>query len=264
MEYSAEVKLGLFAGYKQFCAGSIAAATLVRHIGLRADYDSYERRCQIIWGSQSQVSLQDLLTAESPAGELSKPSRLHFRDYLIMPIQRICRYPLLLGSLRSTALTPSVETHDFDLDDTYTVGVDIETALNHMRQVASAADEARRVKEAEVKSATIIERLEPHVALSPSFIKSLGTCRLIGSLDVLHHHHIIAPLVPPVKVKYLAAFLYRGYLILAKVKRGKVYEAKHFLPLEVFELIDIAEGGCLWGLCRELADHQVSCLTRYG
>jgi hypothetical protein len=159
-----------------------------------------------------------------------------------MPIQRICRYPLLLGQLRSTALTPSVENPDSDSDDGATVGVDIEIALTHMRQVASAADEARRVKEAEVKSATIIERLEPHVALSPSFMKSLGTCRLIGSLDVLHHHHLIAPLAPPVKVKYLAAFLYRGYLILAKVKRGKVYEAKHFLPLEVFELIDIAEG----------------------
>jgi len=159
-----------------------------------------------------------------------------------MPIQRICRYPLLLGQLRSTALTPSVENHNSDSEDSGDGGVDVEVALAHMRQVASAADEARRIKEAEVKSATILERLEPHVALSPSFIKSLGTCRLIGSLDVLHHHHLIAPLVPPVKVKYLAAFLYRGYLILAKVKRGKLYEAKHFLPLEVFELIDIAEG----------------------
>lgn len=236
------MQLGLFAGYNQFCAGSIAAATLVRHIGLRSDYDSYERRCQIIWASHSPVTLQHLLTTEPQGGDTSIPSRLHFRDYLIMPIQRICRYPLLLGQLRSTALTPSVENHDSDSDDASDVGVDVEMALTRMRLVASAADEARRVKEAEVKSATILERLEPHVALSPSFIKSLGTCRLIGSLDVLHHHHIMAPLVPPVKVKYLAAFLYRGYLILAKVKRGKVYEAKHFLPLEVFELIDIAEG----------------------
>lgn len=175
-----------------------------------------------------------------------------------MPIQRICRYPLLLGQLSSTALTPSVENHDSDSDDTGDVGVDVGMALNNMRLVASAADEARRIKEAEVKSATILERLEPHVALSPSFIKSLGTCRLIGSLDVLHHHRMIAPLVPPVKVKYLAAFLYRGYLILAKVKRGKVYEAKHFLPLEVFELIDIAEGAPFDA--RKIDAHQqVSC-----
>lgn len=73
---------------------------------------------------------------------------------------------------------------------------------------------------------------------------SLGYCVLAGALDVLHHHPIVAPLAPPVKVKYMAAFLYRGYLILAKVKKGKTYEAKHFLPLEVFELIDITEGEC--------------------
>lgn len=111
-----------------------------------------------------------------------------------------------------------------------------------MRGVAEEADEARRQKEAEIRSATILSRLETHHALTPAFIKSLGSCRLIGSLDVLHHHPTLAPLAPPVKVKYLAAFLYRGYLVLAKVKKGKVYEAKHFLPLEVFELIDIAEG----------------------
>lgn len=122
------------------------------------------------------------------------------------------------------------------------VGTDVQLALSAMRGVAEEADESRRLREAEIKSATILERMEPHHILSPSFIKSLGTCRLIGSLDVLHHHPVIAPLVPPAKVKYLAAFLYRGYLILAKVKKGKVYEAKHFLPLEVFELIDITEG----------------------
>ena len=175
-------------------------------------------------------------------------SRLRFRDFLIMPIQRVCRYPLLLNSLLGAATAPSPTeeranpTFHADDDGGYDVGVDVERALGAMRGVAEEADEARRVKEAEIKSATIIERLEPHPALSQPFLKGLGTCRLIGSLDVLHHHPTIAPLMPPVKVKYLAAFLYRGYLILAKVKRGKVYEAKHFLPLEVFELIDITEG----------------------
>lgn len=232
----------MFANYKQFCAGSIAAATLVRHISLRADYDSFERRCQIISSSQAHVTLKDLLLEEPATTTSSNRSRLHFRDFLIMPIQRICRYPLLLGQLKKTALTPSVENPDSDEDEEQDIGIDVETALEVMRRVAAESDEARRVKEAEVKSATILERLESHLALTPPFIKSLGTCRLIGSLDVLYHHPTIAPLVPPVRVKYLAAFLYRGYMILAKVKKGKVYEAKHFLPLEVFEMIDITEG----------------------
>ena len=165
-----------------------------------------------------------------------------------MPIQRVCRYPLLLNQLLAAASQPLPdETHPTygNEDGDYDTGVDVERALGAMRGVAEEADEARRLKETEIKSATVIERLEPHPALSPAFLKSLGSCRLIGSLDVLHHHPTVAPLLPPVKVKYMGAFLYKGYLILAKVKKGKIYEAKHFLPLEVFELIDITEGELL-------------------
>jgi hypothetical protein len=129
-----------------------------------------------------------------------------------------------------------MQTDDFD------IGVDVERALGAMRGVAEEADEARRKREAEVKSSAVISRIEPHPAVTPSFLRTLGSCRLIGSLDVLHHHPTLAPLLPPVKVKYLAAFLYKGYLVLAKVKKTKTYEVKHFLPLEVFELIDITEG----------------------
>lgn len=162
-----------------------------------------------------------------------------------MPIQRVCRYPLLLSQLLGAASTPSPsdERPEFeDSGDEYDIGVDVERALGAMRGVAEEADEARRVKQAEIKSATVIERMEIHPAVTPALLTSLGACRLIGSLDVLHHHSVVAPLVPPVRVKYFAAFLYRGYLVLAKVKKGKVYEPKHFFPLEVFELIDITEG----------------------
>lgn len=212
---------------------------------MRTDYDAYERRCQIICASQPHVSLKDLLEGAEPSPRPASRNRLHFRDYLIMPIQRVCRYPLLLAQLLGAASTPSPtsEHPPFGLsDDEYDVGVDVERALGAMRGVAEEADDARRSNEAEVKSATIVDRMEPHPAITSAFLRSLGTCRLIGSLDVLHQHPTIAPLIPPVKVKYMAAFLYKGYLILAKVKRGKAYEAKHFLPLEVFELIDITEG----------------------
>lgn len=186
-------------------------------------------------------------TAGKPPTTPSNKSRLRFRDFLIMPIQRVCKYPLLLNQLLGAATTPSPvrerEQPTFVVGEAeFDIGVDVERALGAMRGVAEDADEARRLKEVEVKTNTIIARLEPHPALPMRFLKSLGPCRLIGSLDVLHHHPIIAPLAPPVKVKYMAAFLFRGYLILAKVKKGAVYEAKHFLPLEVFELIDIAEG----------------------
>ena len=186
------------------------------------------------------MTLQDLLSDSPPSDSSPNRARLRFRDFLITPVQRVCRYPLLLAQLIGAAPSPAVEHTSFE--DSEEVGRDVGQALALMRHVAEEADEARRLKEAEVKSATIVERTEPHPSLSHSFLRTLGTCRLIGSLDVLHYHPVVAPLVPPVKVKYMAAFLYRGYLILAKVKKDKVYEIKHHFPLEVFELIDITEG----------------------
>jgi hypothetical protein len=193
--------------------------------------------------AQPHVTLKSLLSEDSSAvvGHNNR-SRLRLRDFLIMPIQRVCRYPLFLASLLGSSASPSPSAERAYYLEGYDVGVDVERALGAMRGVAEEADEARRQKETEIKSATILERMEVHPAITPAFLRGLGTCRLIGALDVLHHHPMTAPLVPPVKVKYLAAFLYRGYLILAKVKKGKVYETKHFLPLEVFELIDITEG----------------------
>ncbi|OCF34896.1 hypothetical protein I316_03443 [Kwoniella heveanensis BCC8398] len=253
-----------FSMYKDFCADSIIASTLVRHISERVEYENFEKRCTIISNAQPFCTLKDLLNDISSPGVVPHRSRLHFKDYLITPIQRICRYPLLLGQLLDAASpsSPDEEHGSFEGED-YDVGVDIERALGAMRGVAEEADEARRLKDAEVKSATVLDRLEHHPNLTPTFIRSLGTCRLIGSLDVLHHHPTLAPLVPPVKVKYLAAFLYRGYLILAKVKKNKTYEARHFLPLEVFELINITEGFLPHSIRLTLRDHNfdlaVSC-----
>ncbi|WVW81229.1 hypothetical protein I302_103220 [Kwoniella bestiolae CBS 10118] len=244
-----------FSLYKDFCAESIIATTLVKHISERVDYEGFEKRCQIIGAAQPFFTLRDLLDDSNPS-KTAHRSRLHFKDYLITPIQRICRYPLLLGQLLDAAGTTSPDSRSEHSDEGFDVGVDLERALGAMRGVAEEADEARRLKDAEVKSATVLDRLEPHPNLTPTFIKSLGTCRLIGSLDVLHHHPTLAPLVPPVKVKYLAAFLYRGYLILAKVKKGKAYEAKHFLPLEVFELIDITEGFLPHSIRLTLREHN--------
>ncbi|WOO85674.1 Pleckstrin y domain-containing family G member 2 [Vanrija pseudolonga] len=214
-----------FALYNDYCAGSTAAAALVRTIAHRSDYEAFEKRCQIISSSAPHATLLDILTNQqsTPLG-----SRLRFRDILITPVQRVCRYPLLLASLLADV------NRDQPMSD---VVAAVEAAQVSMRAVAENADDARRRKEAELKTATVAERIETHPVLTRNFLGRLGTCRLIGALDVLYHHSADS------KVRYLAAFLYRGYIILAKVQKARgTFEPKHYLPLEVFELADIKKG----------------------
>ena len=89
------------------------------------------------------------------------------------------------------------------------------------------------------------------------FVSSFGDCLLAGSLDIVHHHHVLDLVVTPVRVKYLGMLHYlSGYLIMVKVGRGKAYCVKHWFSLKSFEMVDtlkdtgadlvfLAGGGCL-------------------
>ncbi|KAL1747650.1 hypothetical protein HDZ31DRAFT_80227 [Schizophyllum fasciatum] len=184
--------------------------------------------------------------------------RLTLMDYLIKPIQRICKYPLLLdqlkpsrGALRLSAAQPARRS---------AVHVAVESAAQAMRHVAAAVDAARARQAVCVQSALIVARIASALRLSSSssasqhslpaslnmtssFLSSLGTCLLAGSLDVVHQSPRQAVAASAsIKAKYLGAFLYLGgYLILVKVCKGKVYEPKHWFSLADFEIVDLDE-----------------------
>ncbi|KAI0082532.1 hypothetical protein K474DRAFT_531846 [Panus rudis PR-1116 ss-1] len=171
----------------------------------------------------------------------SQIGRLKFLDYLIKPVQRICRYPLLLDQLRASIPRTEILTMNA-----------VETASDAMRSACALVDEASLKQAHSMKSALIISRI--NLALPPltspasvssasqdgkpahltiEFLSSLGTCLLAGALDIVHHptSH---------RAKYLGAFLYvGGYMVLVKItKGGKVYEPKFWFALAGFNLID--------------------------
>jgi hypothetical protein len=202
-----------------------------------------------VYNMRSNTNLKQAAAALPAAGASRDNSRLVFMDYLIKPVQRICKYPLLLDQLkpgRSFRMTSQEGGSILSRESTNTV---VETASQAMRHVASSVDEARRRQDILTKSSLIAARISnPFAAQSPGslshiFLSSLGACLLAGSMDVIHHYVDKIPgSSGTVKAKYLGAFLYMGgYLILVKVSKGKVYEPRHWFSLAGFELIDVSE-----------------------
>ena len=214
-------------------------------------------RARLSTGSKVGVtSLPDVLP-HGVKGKEPPSHRLALTDYLIKPIQRICKYPLLLSQLASRKRSSAKDNTNWPVSGRETIHSDVnvivESALQAMRHVASAVDEARRRQDISIQSSLIVSRIsfssplsaqyhapamQPSPTLTATFLASLGACLLAGSLDVIHH----PASSDIVKAKYLGAFLYMGgYFVLVKVRKGKVYEPRHWFSLVDFELVDMEE-----------------------
>ena len=187
------------------------------------------------------------MTVPSETRKERGPPRLALVDYMIKPVQRICKYPLILDQLKPGKSVRAMSPAHFRSD----VDVVVESAAQAMRHVASSIDEARHRQDAAIQSALIVSRISlagsamsqmtsMHPAFQPlttTFLSSLGTCLLAGSLDVMHCHMSQPRGGSSIQAKYLGAFLYSGgYLILVKVSKGKVYVPRHWFSLGDFDI----------------------------
>ncbi|KAF8138471.1 hypothetical protein EV363DRAFT_1314013 [Boletus edulis] len=260
-----------FDQYQSFCSGHSEAFDIVRKVQHRypTEWDAFELRCaalaaemqsldvaeDFIPSSESRRRLWDLCkrrhslssldalstenmlpltTSESSHTDRetsSKRPRLMFMDYMIKPVQRVCRYPLLFDQLQERNGTqrfsePKSTSTPMDGQDA------VKTALRAMRTVASLVDEARRQQDLYATSVQIVSRITQGLLTSaashnrpsqsaslPTFLSTLPPCHLSGSLDVIH---------------------YRGTNMarLGTVAKSKAYEPKHWFNLRAFELVD--------------------------
>ena len=202
--------------------------------------------------SRSTMTIDSMVSPSEPRRDKGV-RRIAFADYLIKPIQRICKYPLLLDQLLpSKALR--LQTSPEGRSDVHVV---VESAAQAMRHVATSVDEARHRQDIATQSSLIFSRISLGLAstsalpsplvqiLNQDFLLSLGTCVFSGSLDVMHYHPT-RPLgqTSNIKAKYLGAFLYSGgYLILVKVCKGRKYVPRHWFSLIDFEVSDVEDDG---------------------
>ncbi|KAH7343495.1 hypothetical protein B0J17DRAFT_642587, partial [Rhizoctonia solani] len=184
------------------------------------------------------------------AGQETDGSRSRsFEDLLIAPIQRVCRYHLLVASLRDG-------TEESQVGD----------AIVAMQAVAAKVNEIVRVRADEDRTKVVLDRMDAVPGLPTGYLASLGPCLLIGTLDVIYYEASKPPLVTtnsqssqlttsttstaspptptnvhpllasgkPQKAKHLAAFLWTGYLVLCKVHTKRTrYEPKRWFPLKI-------------------------------
>jgi hypothetical protein len=143
---------GRWGVYEEYCAGHRVASELTREYAETKgeQWASFMRYCEGLMEPPSSHSLDKALAAK--ANSAKKPKRrLTFQDYLIMPIQRICRYPLLLGA----AFGP------FTCVPGGTLSVQ-ERAMEAMKGVLRAVDR----REGEERMRTVRRRLGLHVGVA--------------------------------------------------------------------------------------------------
>ncbi|PWZ03378.1 hypothetical protein BCV70DRAFT_170063 [Testicularia cyperi] len=266
--------------YKTFCSRHGEALALIREAERRhTDWDAYERHCAEILrltrgahrsgaasrppsgattpsmfvnysashftpivattSTQSGTGIASMTSSASAIPGMlhgtirQTSSRLLFRDFLIKPIQRLCLYPLVLQTLQKHSLSVGTPAEELSL------------AISHMREVADQVDEAGKRRESELRADLILSRVEPNQGVTLSFLRSLGDCQLSGTLDVLHHHRVLDPLVAPLRLKYFGIFLYNGFLLMVKVRKNATYECRQWFPLWAARLSNLEMDGNL-------------------
>lgn len=120
----------------------------------------------------------------------------------------------------------------------------VQQALWAMKQVAEGVDQAKSLREIELKTELIASRMELHSSYRAAFVCLLGQIKLVGSLHILYHGPNLDP-SEAFKIKYHGIFLYQTHLVVVKVKRATVYEPRHWFPIRYFELIDIPDSSGL-------------------
>lgn len=135
-----------------------------------------------------------------------------------------------------------------------------------MHTIATEIDRQNETQEAQERTQRFLERLDSDWRLAKDRVAELGCVVISGALDIRYQNggggenspvfndqraHEVSPSFPSpppspspatTKSRYLGCFVFASYIIIVQVKKQTLYEAKHWFPLHVVDLIDPASG----------------------
>ncbi|KAI9488984.1 hypothetical protein BDB00DRAFT_845631 [Zychaea mexicana] len=224
-----------FLMYTRYCDLHDEAWSLCEEYRDRPEWSHFTKECtamiaestpvssSVVSGSlmdQVSSSQQQLSASSSPVGK-----RLQFEDYLIKPVQRICRYQLLLKEI--IRYTPD------DADD-YAV---LNDAMNLVHTTVAEIDRLKNEKDIGKRTERFVQRFDGDWRINKRHVVKLGNLLISGAIEVTY----TALGQSVAKPRYLGCFVFPTYLILVRPKKVTTYEPKHWFPLRLAELEDLAD-----------------------
>ncbi|CAO3703328.1 unnamed protein product [Rhizopus stolonifer] len=201
-----------FSLYKQYCKMHSEAWSLVSVYRNRSEWADFIKEC-----STQKVRENDSL--------LHQQRRLHFEDYLIKPVQRICRYQLLVKEIIKYT---STQTPEYDL---WTA------VLSEMQEIVSEIDNSKFQRDMKERTDRFIERLEDDWRITKESVSQLGHLLVAGAIEVTYS--ALGSSIS--KPKYLGCLLFPTYMIMVRPKKLTSYEPKHWFPLKIAEFEDLED-----------------------
>lgn len=174
--------------YRPFCSGHLEAMEVVKVLSsgtMKPEWDAFEAQCTAHLSSRKRRKSSAFPTSSS---------RLHFADFLIKPVQRICRYPLLFGNLLKNAQKTGLAKASDQVQryhqrqDSYastssgvasallpSATTDVSKSIDRIREalqtskvVAAAVDTAQKMRSLEIATVKLARRIEVQ-SVSPSY-----------------------------------------------------------------------------------------------
>ncbi|KAI7907679.1 uncharacterized protein BX663DRAFT_491691 [Cokeromyces recurvatus] len=216
-------QISQFSLYKYYCDMHAESWSLMSEYRDRQEWTSFIKECEILYSS----SLSSPILPESQQEQQIQHhlKKLHFEDYLIKPVQRICRYQLLIKEIiRYTSL----HTAEYDLWN---------SVLSEIQDLVTEIDDRKLQRDMKERTERFIERLDNDWRISKTHVSQLGNLLIAGAIEITYS--ALGQSIS--KPRYLGCFVFPTYIIMVRPKKVTSYEPKHWFPLLAVEFENLAD-----------------------